>query len=105
MMAADAAKAGVLMQAAARAPCAAHHTLVCSKDRRSFERRWNQYRKEIAAMRTLVGLAPTSDAATALSARMRAAQDLAPQSPRPPSRRSEAGRSRIRRTYKFGETQ
>ena len=33
-------------------------TLVCTKDLRTFDRRMNQYRDEIAAMRTLVKLAP-----------------------------------------------
>jgi len=52
-------------------------TLVCTKDRRTFDRRLKQYRHEIAAMRTLVGLAPKSAAAAALSARMLAAAKLA----------------------------
>jgi hypothetical protein len=49
------------------------HTLVCTKDRRSFDRRMKQYRQEIAAMRALVELSPASVAASALSARMNAA--------------------------------
>ena len=49
------------------------YTLVSTKDRRSFDRRQKQYRGEIGAMRTLVELAPTSDSATDLSARMQAA--------------------------------
>jgi hypothetical protein len=52
-------------------------TLVCTKDRRTFERRMKQYRQEIAAMRTLVGVAPRSDDAAALSERMQAAVKLA----------------------------
>ena len=52
-------------------------TLVCSKDRRTFDRRMKQYGHEIAAMRALVGLAPKSAAAAALSARMMAAVKLA----------------------------
>jgi len=51
-------------------------TLVCTKDRRTFDRRMEQYRDEIAAMRTLVGLASRSDAAAALSQRMQAAVKL-----------------------------
>jgi len=38
-------------------------TLVCTKDRRTFERRIKQYRDEIAAMRGLVRLAPKAGAA------------------------------------------
>jgi hypothetical protein len=34
-------------------------TLVCTKDRRTFDRRMSQYQDEIAAMRTLVKLAPS----------------------------------------------
>ena len=49
------------------------HTLVCTKDRRSFDRRMKQHRQEIAAMRALVELSPASGAASALSARMNAA--------------------------------
>jgi 2OG-Fe(II) oxygenase superfamily len=44
-------------------------TLVCTKDRRTFDRRMNQYQDEIAAMRTLVKLAPKAGDA-ALSRRM-----------------------------------
>jgi hypothetical protein len=51
-------------------------TLVCTKDRRTFDRRMKEYRQEIAAMRTLVGLAPPSDAANGLSTRMQAAVKL-----------------------------
>jgi hypothetical protein len=47
-------------------------TLVCTKDRRTFERRMRQYQDEIAAMRTLVRLVPKSGSA-ALSKRMEAA--------------------------------
>ena len=44
-------------------------TLVCTKDRRTFDRRMAQYRDEIAAMRRLVGMALRAGAA-ALSKRM-----------------------------------
>jgi hypothetical protein len=44
-------------------------TLVCTKDRRTFDRRMNQYQDEISAMRTLVKLAPKAGDA-ALSRRM-----------------------------------
>ena len=47
-------------------------TLVCTKDRRAFDRRISQYRDEIAAMRTLVKLAPKAGD-DALSERMGAA--------------------------------
>ena len=52
-------------------------TLVCTKDRRTFDRRMKQYGHEIAAMRALVALAPKAAAAAALSARMKAAVKLA----------------------------
>lgn len=52
-------------------------TLVCTKDRRAFDRRMKQYGHEIAAMRALLDLAPNSDAATVLSKRMHAAVDRA----------------------------
>jgi hypothetical protein len=48
-------------------------TLVCTKDRRTFERRMKQYRDEVAAMRTLARLAPKSSNAAALSKRIQAA--------------------------------
>jgi hypothetical protein len=38
---------------------------------------FRQYRQEVAAMRTLVGVAPSSDNAAALSERMQAAVKLA----------------------------
>jgi hypothetical protein len=47
-------------------------TLVCTKDRRTFDRRMEQYQDQIAAMRTLVRLAPKTGAA-ALSKRMKIA--------------------------------
>jgi hypothetical protein len=47
-------------------------TLVCTKDRRTFDRRMTQYREEIAAMRRLVRLAPKGGVA-ALAERMEAA--------------------------------
>jgi hypothetical protein len=56
-------------------------TLVCTKDRRTFDRRVEQYKDEIAAMRTLVKLAPKTGGA-ALSRRMeeavKRAADLKP---------------------------
>jgi hypothetical protein len=48
-------------------------TLVCTKDRRTFQARMKEYQKEIAAMRKLMKLADQSAAATALSKRMEAA--------------------------------
>lgn len=49
-------------------------TLVCTKDRRTFKARMNEYQREIGAMRKLVKLAaPKSTAAAALSRRMGAA--------------------------------
>jgi hypothetical protein len=47
-------------------------TLVCTKDRRTFERSTKQYHDDIAAMRKLVRLAPKSGGA-ALSKRMEVA--------------------------------
>jgi len=38
-------------------------TLVCTKHRRTFDRRMEQYKEEIAAMRTLVKLAPKTGGA------------------------------------------
>jgi hypothetical protein len=52
-------------------------TLVCTKDRRSFDRQLKQYQDEIAAMRTLVGVAPRSGNAAVLSERMQTAVKLA----------------------------
>ena len=52
-------------------------TLVCTKDRRTFERRMKQYEREIDAMRALVGLAPDSDAGINLMAKMQAATERA----------------------------
>lgn len=48
-------------------------TLVCTKDRRSYRRRRTQYQNEIAAMGTLVGLAPKTDGADAFLARLQSA--------------------------------
>ena len=45
-------------------------TLVCTKDRRSFNERMKQYRDEILAMSTLSKLAPQSGGSTGLSKRM-----------------------------------
>ena len=47
-------------------------TLVCTKDRRTFERRMKQYRDEIAAMRALVKLAGEAGSAS-MSKRMEVA--------------------------------
>ena len=47
-------------------------TLVCTKDRRTFDRRMKQYRDEIAAMRRLVRLAPKAGTAV-LAERMKVA--------------------------------
>ena len=52
-------------------------TLVCTKDRRTFDRRMKQYRQDVAAMCALVRLAPSSGSATALSEKMQAAVKLA----------------------------
>jgi hypothetical protein len=51
-------------------------TLVCTKDRRTFDRRMKQYNDEIAAMRVLVRLTSKSGSA-ALSARMEIAVERA----------------------------
>ena len=51
-------------------------TLVCTKDRRTFDRRMKQYRDEIAAMRTLVRLAPKAGTAV-LAERMKVAMKRA----------------------------
>ncbi len=48
-------------------------TLICTKDRRTFNSRMNEYQREIAAMRTLVKLAPKTAAAGGLCRRMEAA--------------------------------
>jgi hypothetical protein len=54
-------------------------TLVCTKDRRSFNQRMKQYRDEIAAMRTLLGLVPQSGgSAGLLSNRARLDRTVAP---------------------------
>jgi hypothetical protein len=45
-------------------------TLVCTKDRRSFDQRMKDYRDEIAAMRTLSRFAPQSGGSTGLSTRL-----------------------------------
>jgi len=45
-------------------------TLVCTKDRRGFDRRIKEYKREIAAMRTLVDLAPATAGARTLAERM-----------------------------------
>jgi hypothetical protein len=52
-------------------------TLVCTKDRRTFDQRVKQYENEIAAMRALLTLADKSGDG-ALSGRMEAAVKLAP---------------------------
>ena len=51
--------------------------LVCTKDRRSFDRQMKQYQDEITAMRTLLGVAPGSGNAAVLSERMQTAVKLA----------------------------
>lgn len=48
-------------------------TLVCTKDRRTFDRRMKQYHDEIAAMRTLVKIAPKLSVADALCKRIQVA--------------------------------
>jgi hypothetical protein len=52
-------------------------TLVCTKDRRTFNRRMKQYKSEIDAMRSLLRMAPKTDNAVALCARMKAAANPA----------------------------
>jgi hypothetical protein len=47
-------------------------TLICTKDRRTFNSRMQEYRSEIAAMRSLVKLAPKTVAASGLCKRMEA---------------------------------
>ena len=67
-------------------------TLVCTKDRRTFDRRMKQYQDEIAAMRTLVRLAPKAGGA-ALSKRMEVAvKRAADLKQRQRRRRSEVSR-------------
>ncbi len=54
-------------------------TLVCTKDRRTFERRVTQHREEIAAMRRLVRLAPkggVADLAERMEAAVKRADDI-----------------------------
>jgi hypothetical protein len=48
-------------------------TLVCTKDRRTFDRRMKQYHDEIAAMRTLMKIAPKLGVADALCKRIEVA--------------------------------
>jgi len=48
-------------------------TLVCTKDRRTFNRRMKQYHDEIAAMRTLMKMALTLGIAAALCKRIQVA--------------------------------
>jgi hypothetical protein len=52
-------------------------TLVCTKDRRTFDRRMKEYKNEIAAMRLLLGLALKADSPVGLSAKMQEAANLA----------------------------
>jgi hypothetical protein len=52
-------------------------TLVCTKDRRAFDRRMKEYKNEIGAMRSLLRMAPKTDSAAALSGRMRTATNPA----------------------------
>ena len=58
-------------------------TLVCTKDRRTFERRMKQYHDEIAAMRTLVNMAPKLGAASALCKRIQVAVKRADNTEKP----------------------
>jgi hypothetical protein len=53
-------------------------TLVCTKDRRTFDRRMKEYKSEINAMRSLLRMAPKTDSAVALCGRMKAAANPAP---------------------------
>ncbi len=48
-------------------------TLVCTKDRRTFDRRMKQYHDELAAMRTLMKMAPKLGVAAALCKRIQVA--------------------------------
>jgi hypothetical protein len=48
-------------------------TLVCTKDRRTFNRRMKEYKNEIDAMRSLIRIAPKTDNVVALSGRMKVA--------------------------------
>jgi len=52
-------------------------TLVCTKDRRAFDRRMKEYKNEIGAMRSLLRMAPKTESAVALSGRMRVATNPA----------------------------
>ena len=52
-------------------------TLVCTKDRRTFDRRMKEYKNEIGAMRSLLRMAPKTDSAVALCGRMKAAANPA----------------------------
>jgi hypothetical protein len=52
-------------------------TLVCTKDRRSFDQRMKEYAQEIAEMRALLDLAPNVDSAARFVPRMRAVIALA----------------------------
>lgn len=52
-------------------------TLVCTKDRRSYQRRCDQYRKDISALGALAGLADKAGAATASLEKIEMARDLA----------------------------
>ena len=54
-------------------------TLVCTKDRRSYHRRCDQYRKDIAALTSLAELAGKTNAAAALVEQIEAARVLAGQ--------------------------
>jgi hypothetical protein len=50
--------------------CGSPQSLVCTKDRRSYERRVKEYHSEIAAMRALVDLAPGAASARTLVKKM-----------------------------------
>jgi hypothetical protein len=52
-------------------------TLVCTKDRRTFDRRMKEYKNEIDAMRSLLRMAPKTDGAVVLYGRMKASANPA----------------------------
>ena len=52
-------------------------TLVCTKDRRTFDLRMKEYKNEIGAMRSLLRMAPKTDRAVALCGKMKAAANPA----------------------------
>ena len=52
-------------------------TLVCTKDRRTFDRRMKEYKAEVGAMCSLLRMLPKADGAVALGGRMKAAANSA----------------------------